>query len=160
MGTVLAGPQKDLDDTMILALLLLSSLFILPTSQEHDEAGRETSKHKGGNRDKGRSASESVQALQISTAAGQEEVLKVPPTENKKLVKTAMCGRPPGNRQIDRFSEAIGNTYEVFPSYETTGFFNKAFSEGLPPEPIGGKRLPRSRFAPGERLARMVVKEI
>merc|ERR1719270_1230510 len=42
---------------MILALLLLSSLFILPTSQEHDEAGRETSKHKGGNRDKGRPAS-------------------------------------------------------------------------------------------------------
>jgi len=108
MGTVLGGPQKDLDDTMILALLLLSSLFILPTSQEHDEAGRETSKHKGGNRDKGRSASESVQALQVSTAAGQEEVLKVPPTENKKLVKTAMCGRPPGNRQIDRFREAIG----------------------------------------------------
>merc|ERR1712156_607888 len=109
MGTVLAGPQKDLDDTMILALLLLSSLFILPTSQEHDEAGRETSKHKGGNRDKGRSASESVQALQVSTAAGQEEVLKVPPTENKKLVKTAMYGgRCPGNRQIDRFSEAIG----------------------------------------------------
>merc|ERR1712156_1028496 len=105
MGTVLAGPQKDLDDTMILALLLLSSLFILPTSQEHDKAGRETSKHKGGNRDKGRSASESVQ---VSTAAGQEEGLKDPPTENKKLVKTAMCGRSPGNRQIDRFSEAIG----------------------------------------------------
>merc|ERR1719167_1669234 len=82
---------------MILALLLLSSLFILPTSQEHDKAGRETSKHKGGNRDKGRSASESVQALQVSTAAGQEEVLKVPPTDNKKLVKTAMCGRPPLN---------------------------------------------------------------
>ena len=76
-----------------------------------------------------------MQALQISTAAGQEEVLKVPPTENKKLVKTAMCGRPPGNRQIDRFSEAIGNTYELSPSYETTGFLNAAFSMGSPPGP-------------------------
>jgi len=106
MGTVLGGPQKDLDDTMILALLLLSSLFILPTSQEHDDAGRETSKHKGGNQDKGRSGSES--ALQVSTAAGQEDVLKVPPTLNTKVLGTAMCRRRPGNRQIDRFSEAIG----------------------------------------------------
>jgi len=100
MGTVMAGQEKHLNGTLMLALLLLSSLFILPTSQEHDDAGRETSKHKGGNQDKGRSGSES--ALQVSTAAGQEDVLKAPPTLNNKLVGTAMCRRRPGN------SEAIG----------------------------------------------------